>query len=112
LAATLNEIAGSSQVGIIYAEEKLPVARHVAAACEILGMDPIYVANEGKLVAFVPADQADSALEAMRSQPEGERAVILGDVVAAHPGIVVATTGIGGTRVVDTQIGEQLPRIC
>jgi len=112
LAATLNEIAAASQVGVAYAEDKLPVARLVAAACEMLGMDPIYVANEGKLVAFVPADQADAALDAMRAQPEGGDAVIIGEVVDAHPGIVVATTGIGGTRVVDTQIGEQLPRIC
>ncbi len=112
LAATLNEIAQASQVGIAYIESELPVNRSVAAACELLGMDPIYVANEGKVVAFVPADQTDVALEAMRRHPEGERATVIGTVVDAHPGMVVARTAIGGTRVVDTQIGEQLPRIC
>lgn len=112
LAATLNEIARSSQVGIAYEESKLPVTRSVAAACEMLGMDPIYVANEGKIVAFVPADQADAALEVMRRHPEGEHATVIGHVVDTHPGMVVAKTAIGGTRVVDTQIGEQLPRIC
>ncbi|MGF1668159.1 MAG: hydrogenase expression/formation protein HypE [Acidimicrobiia bacterium] len=112
LAATLNEIAGSSSVGITYQESLLPVDRQVAAACEMLGMDPIHVANEGKMVAFVAADQADAAVEAMRSVPEGVGAVVIGEVVSEHPGMVVARTAIGGTRVVDTQIGEQLPRIC
>jgi hydrogenase expression/formation protein HypE len=112
LAATLNEIAGSSSVGITYVESLLPVDREVAAACEMLGMDPIHVANEGKMVAFVAAEQADAAIEAMRSVPEGVGAVMIGEVVSEHPGMVVARTAIGGTRVVDTQIGEQLPRIC
>jgi hydrogenase expression/formation protein HypE len=112
LAATLNEIAAASQVGIAYEEGALPVSRPVAAACELLGMDPIYVANEGKLVVFVPPAETEAALTAIRAHPEGERATVIGTVVETHPGMVVARTGIGGTRVVDTQIGEQLPRIC
>jgi hydrogenase expression/formation protein HypE len=112
LAATLNEIAAASGVGITYDESRLPVRRQVAAACEMLGMDPIHVANEGKMVVFVPPDQADAALEAMRSVPEGADAVVIGEATDRHPGMVVARTGIGGTRVVDMQIGEQLPRIC
>ena len=112
LAATLNEIAAASGVGIAYEESLLPVQRQVAAACEMLGMDPIHVANEGKMVVFVPADQANAALSAMRAFPEGSDAEIIGEAVEAHPGMVVAKTGIGGTRVVDMQIGEQLPRIC
>ena len=112
LASTLNEIAGAAGVGIAYTESLLPVKRVVAAACELLGMDPIYVANEGKLVAVVPPDQADAALAAMRANPEGADAAIIGHVVADHPGMVAARTGIGGTRVVDMQVGSQLPRIC
>ncbi|CAN5399761.1 hydrogenase expression/formation protein HypE [soil metagenome] len=112
LASTLNEIAGTAQVGIAYTESLLPVNRLVASACELLGMDPIYVANEGKLVAIVPPGQADAALAAMRSHPEGSQAAIIGEVVADHPGMVAAKTGIGGTRVVDMQVGSQLPRIC
>ncbi len=112
LATTLNEIAGASHVGIAYEERLLPVRRVVASACEVLGMDPIYVANEGKVVVIVPAEQRDAALEALRANPEGADAVAIGQVVAQHPGMVAARTGIGGTRVVDTQVGSQLPRIC
>lgn len=112
LAATLNEIAAASGVGIAYQESLLPIGRSVAAACEMLGMDPIHVANEGKIVAFVPADQAEAAVEVMHRHPEGARATVIGHVVDSHPGMVVARTGIGGTRVVDMQLGEQLPRIC
>lgn len=112
LASTLNEIAGAAEVGVAYTESLLPVDRLVAAACEVLGMDPVYVANEGKLVAVVPEDQVDGALTAMRSHPEGEQAAVIGEIVADHPGMVAARTGIGGTRVVDTQVGAQLPRIC
>jgi hydrogenase expression/formation protein HypE len=112
LASTLNEIAGSSQVGVAYTESLLPVNRLVAAACEVLGMDPVYVANEGKLVAVVPPDQADAALGAIRGHAEGADAAVIGQIVADHPGMVAARTGIGGTRVVDTQVGAQLPRIC
>ena len=112
LAATLNEIAQASRVGIAYEERKLPVPPAVAAACDMLGMDPVYVANEGKLVAIVAAEVADAILATMQAHPLGARAAIIGHVTAQHPGVVVARTGIGGTRVVDMQVGEQLPRIC
>lgn len=112
LAATLNEFAEAAGVGVVVDEVSLPVNRAVASACEMLGMDPFYVANEGKMVAVVPPDQTDDALAIMRSQELGENAVAIGEIVDAHPGVVVAKTAIGATRVVDTQVGEQLPRIC
>ncbi len=112
LAATLNEIAVAAGVGVVVDERTLPVDRAVAAACEMLGMDPFYVANEGKMVVFVPAEQADLTLEIMHANELGARAVVIGEVVENHPGVVVAKTAIGATRVVDTQVGEQLPRIC
>jgi hydrogenase expression/formation protein HypE len=112
VASSLNEIAKAARVGIVYQENKLPVPPAVAAACDILGMDPIYVANEGKLLAFVPAAVAEPLVAAMRQHPLGRHATIIGSVTEQHPGLVVAKTGIGGTRVVDMQIGEQLPRIC
>lgn len=112
LAATLNEFAKSSQVGIEIEEEAVPVPPAVAAACEMLGLDPFYVANEGKLVAVVPEAEAERLLEAMQAHPKGRNAAIVGRVVEAHPGMVTARTGIGGSRVVDTLVGEQLPRIC
>ena len=112
LAATLNEIAAAARVGVVVEERSLPVDRAVASACEMLGMDPFYVANEGKMVVFVPADQADGALEIMRADELGTNATRIGEVVTDHPGVVVAKTAIGATRVVDTQVGEQLPRIC
>jgi len=82
------------------------------AACEMLGMDPLYVANEGKLVAVVPAEQAGAVLDAMRAHPLGRDAAIIGRAVDEHPGMVVARTAIGGRRVVDMPLGEILPRIC
>ena len=112
LASSLNEIAKASGVGITYVERKLPVPPDVQAACDILGMDPVYIANEGKLVAMVPPAQAEAVLAAMQAHPLGQEAVIIGEVTAQHPGVVVAKTGIGGSRVVDMQVGEQLPRIC
>ena len=112
LAATLNEFAAAADVGVVVEERNLPVDRAVASACEMLGMDPFYVANEGKVVVVVPDDQAERALEIMRSDELGEKAVRIGEIVANHPGLVVAKTAIGATRVVDTQVGEQLPRIC
>lgn len=112
LAATLNEIAQMARVGIVYEESRLPVSPAVAAACEMLGMDPVYVANEGKLVAIVAAEAAESVLAAMRQHPLGKEAVLIGRITDQHPGLVVARTTIGGSRVVDTQVGEQLPRIC
>lgn len=112
LASALNEIAQAAGVGIALEERQIPVNPAVHSACEMLGMDPLYVANEGKLTAIVPESQAEAVLAAMRAHPLGRRAARIGQVVAAHPGMVTARTGIGGTRVVDMQIGEQLPRIC
>ncbi|MBK9121882.1 MAG: hydrogenase expression/formation protein HypE [Chloroflexi bacterium] len=111
-ASSLNEIAKASGAGIVLEERAIPVKPAVRAACELLGMDPLYVANEGKLIAMVPREYADAVLEAMRAHVFGAEATIIGQVVESHRGVVVAKTGIGGTRVVDMQIGEQLPRIC
>lgn len=112
LAASLNEIAVAANVGVLLDERAIPVDRTVAAACELLGMDPMYVANEGKVVAFVAANDADRVLDAMRSHPEGADATVIGEVTDTHRGMVAATTPLGATRVVDMQVGEQLPRIC
>lgn len=112
VASALNEIAVSSGVGIRIDERKLPVQPAVKAACELLGMDPLYVANEGKLIVIAPAQHADTLLEAMQAHTYGKQACIIGEVVEEHAGMLTARTGLGGTRVVDSQIGEQLPRIC
>lgn len=112
LATSLNEIASASGVGVHLVEQSVPVPPDVANACAMLGLDPMYVANEGKLVAFVPRESADAVLEAMRSHPLGAEAAVIGECVTEHPGMVVATTTFGATRVVDTPLGEQLPRIC
>ena len=112
VASALNEIAQAARVGIAYDERKLPVPEPVRSACDILGLDPIYVANEGKLLAIVPKEVAEPLLERMRQHPLGGQATLIGTVTDQHPGVVVARTGIGGRRVVDRQIGEQLPRIC
>jgi hydrogenase expression/formation protein HypE len=112
LAASLNEIAAASGCGVVVRERAVPVPPPVAGACAMLGLDPMYVANEGKLVAFVPREHADAVLAAMRAHPLGAEAAVVGEVVAEHPGMVVARTGLGGTRVVDMPLGEQLPRIC
>jgi hydrogenase expression/formation protein HypE len=112
VAASLNEIATLASLGIEIDEETVPVRPAVAAACEILGLDPLLVANEGKLLAIVPPVTADGVLAAMRAHPRGRDAVALGRVVAAHPRLVVMRTAIGGTRVIPLPLGEQLPRIC
>ena len=112
LASALNEIAAAARIGVVLDETALPVPGPVAAACEMLGFDPLYVANEGVLVAFVPEPQADAAVAALRSHPLGRAATRIGRAVAAHPGMVVLETAIGGTRVVDLLPGDQLPRIC
>jgi hydrogenase expression/formation protein HypE len=112
VASSLNEIAKASKVGIAITERHLPVSGPVRAACELLGLDPLYVANEGKLIALVPASAADQVLEAMRRHPLGAQAAVIGQATEHHPGMVTARTGIGGTRVVDMILGEQLPRIC
>ncbi len=111
LASALNEIARSSHVGVELAAG-VPVPAAVEAACEMLGLDPLYVANEGVLVAFVTRERADAALAALRSHAVGRSAVAVGRVTEAHPGIVVQRTALGATRVVDLLPGDQLPRIC
>jgi hydrogenase expression/formation protein HypE len=112
VASALNEIAERSRVGIVIHEALIPVRSEVQGACEILGLDPLYVANEGRLLAFVPSRDAEKVLEAMRAHPQGKESSIIGGVVADHPGVVVMATRIGGSRVVDMLSGEQLPRIC
>jgi len=112
LAAVLNELAQASQVGIEFEETKVPIRREVMSACEMLGLDPLFIANEGKMVAIVPEQQGDRVLAAMRANPFGREAVIIGHVVKDHAGMVLARTSIGGTRVVDLPAGELLPRIC
>ena len=112
VATTLNEIAGRSQVGMLLQERDIPVRETVKGACEILGLDPLYVANEGKLVAIVAAEAADEIVQRMRQHPLGGAAVVIGEVVADHAGMVLMKTEIGGTRVLDVMFGEQLPRIC
>ena len=112
VAATLNEIARSSRTGVEIVERDVPVPDDVRAACGFLGLDPLYVANEGKLVAFVAAADAELALATLMAHELGAGATRIGTVVEAHPGVVVARTGIGGTRVVDLPLAEQLPRIC
>jgi len=112
LATTLNELAKQSKVSIRIEEEKVPVREEVLAACEMLGFDPLYVANEGKLVAIVPAEDADRVLKAMRENPYGKDASIVGEVRAEHPGRVVMKTHLGSSRIVDMLVGDPLPRIC
>jgi hydrogenase expression/formation protein HypE len=112
LASALNEIAASSQVQMTLEEDSLPVDRAVRSACEFLGLDPLYVANEGKLVAIVDGRAAGGLLETLRSHPLGRGAAMIGHVTQERPGLVALKTTLGGTRVVDTQVGEQLPRIC
>jgi hydrogenase expression/formation protein HypE len=112
LATTLNEIATQSSVGILLKEETIPVHPEVNAACEMLGFDPLYVANEGKLVAIVAPEQAESVLRSMRATRYGEEAVIIGEVTAEPRGRVLLRTALGSTRIVDMLAGEMLPRIC
>lgn len=112
VATSLNEMATLAGVGIEIDERAIPVSPAVAAALEILGLDPLLVANEGKLLAVVPGEAAGRVLAAMRAHDHGRQAVILGRVVAEHPRLVVMRTAIGGTRVLPMPIGEQLPRIC
>jgi hydrogenase expression/formation protein HypE len=112
LASATNEIAASADVGLRLEETAIPVAEQVRGACEILGLDPLYVANEGKFLAVVAPAAAAAALAAMRAHPLGREAAIVGEVVADHPGRVFLRSRIGGTRIVDMLSGEQLPRIC
>lgn len=112
VASTLNEIAKRSGVGMMIDEDAIPVHDTVRGACEMLGLDPLYVANEGKLIAIVAADAAHDILARMRAHPLGANAGIIGHVTEAPEGMVLMKTSVGGTRVVDTLFGEQLPRIC
>jgi hydrogenase expression/formation protein HypE len=112
LASTLNEFAESSKVGIMIEEERIPVHEVVQAACELLGFDPLYVANEGKLVAVVAADGAEKVVDVMHRNKYGKEAAIIGEVVSEHPGRVILKTRMGASRIVDMLVGEQLPRIC
>ena len=112
VATSLNEIASASGVGVRLSERRLPIPEVVGNACAFLGLDPLQVANEGKLLAFVPPAQAEDVLEAMRAHPAGSGATVIGECVEDHPGMVSTVTGFGASRVVDLPIGEQLPRIC
>lgn len=112
LAAALNELAADASVGVEVVEADLPVRSEVRAACDLLGLDPLQVANEGKLVAAVPAEDAEAVLAAMRAHPLGSEAVVIGRVTDQDPGVVVGRTAIGSRRVIDMPTGELLPRIC
>lgn len=112
LAASLTEIATAADCGIRIDETQLPVRDHVRAACEFLGLDPLLVANEGKLVCVAPAEVADQLLATMRAHALGADAAIIGSVLAEHPGIVSISTALGASRVLTMPLGEQLPRIC
>jgi hydrogenase expression/formation protein HypE len=112
VATVLNEFAAASQAAIRLDEAAIPVRESVRGACEILGLDPLYLANEGKLVAVVPREQADPLVEAMRAHPAGRDSAIIGEVKETPKGAVLMATAFGGVRVVDTLVGDQLPRIC
>jgi hydrogenase expression/formation protein HypE len=112
LATTLNDFAGQSNVGIKIEEDKIPADRAVLAACELLGLDPLYIANEGKLVAIVPTNDAAAVLTTMKHHQYGKNAAIIGEVVAEHPRRVIMKTLLGASRIVDMPVGELLPRIC
>jgi len=112
LATTLNEFAQQSNVGIVIKEDKIPVKEGVRAACELLGLDPIYIANEGKLVAIVETNDAEKVLARMKQNKYGGESVIIGEVVGDHRGRVIMKTKLGPSRIVDMLSGELLPRIC
>ena len=112
VASSLNEMARSAGVGIEVDESQVPVRGEVRAACEILGLDPLHIANEGKCIAIVPPQDADAALQAMRDDPLGREAAIIGEIVAGPEDMVVVRTAVGGSRVLDMLVGDPLPRIC
>lgn len=112
VASCLNEMAEASGLSIEIDETALPLRNEVKGVCEVLGLDPLYLANEGTLVIFVPQKEADAALRAMQAMPEGREAAIIGQAKQGHPGRVTMKTLFGGQRLVDTLVGEQLPRIC
>lgn len=112
ITSALTEIAQSAKVGMLLDEARIPISEEVKGACEILGLDPLYVANEGKLLAIVAAQDVDLVLSVMKSHPLGQHAAVIGEVTSDHPGFIMMKTRVGGTRVVDMLSGEQLPRIC
>jgi len=112
LSSSLNEIGARSRVGMIIEEEQIPVREEVRGACELLGLDPLYVANEGKMIAIVEPSSADRVVEAMRSHEYGREARVIGTATDKHPGTVIMRTSFGTTRIVDMLAGDQLPRIC
>jgi len=112
VSSALNELAAASQVGVRLSESAFPIRPEVHAACEMLGLDPLYVANEGKLIAVVPPADAERVLDVMRRDSLGRNAAIIGEVVAKHPGLVLLRSLVGGERIVTLLAGEQLPRIC
>ena len=112
VATILNEIATAAGVGVLVTEDNIPVRAQVRGASELLGIDPMYVACEGRLVAVVAPEDADHALAALRAHPDGREAAAIGTVTAGPPGIVQLKTAFGGTRIVDLLVGDPLPRIC
>jgi hydrogenase expression/formation protein HypE len=112
VATVCNELARDTGMAVVVDEDAVPVRPDVNGACDLLGIDPLYVANEGKIIAVVPASQADAALEAVRSVPGGEEAALIGEIHPGPEGIVVLRTAFGGTRIVDMLVGDPLPRIC
>ena len=112
VATVCNELARDAGVAVVLDEPAVPVAPAVLGACDLLGIDPLYVANEGKLVAVVAPDETDRALAALRAQPGGQAATVIGEIAADPEGIVVLRTTFGGTRIVDMLVGDPLPRIC
>jgi hydrogenase expression/formation protein HypE len=112
VASALNEIAQVAEVGIVLNEASLPIPEPVLAACELLGFDPLYVANEGIMVAIVDEGAALEAVKTLQEHPLGLQATVIGRVVDSNPGVVALETSVGGTRVVDMLPGDQLPRIC
>jgi hydrogenase expression/formation protein HypE len=112
VAASLDELAAEAGVGVQLVERDIPLSEAVSAGCSLLGLDPLYVANDGRLVAMVDPASADELLAVMQARPDGQGECRIGTVVAEHPDVLVVRTGIGGTRIVDLPLGEQLPRIC
>jgi hydrogenase expression/formation protein HypE len=107
-----NELVKDSPFAAILDEDRLPVQPQVLGACDMLGIDPLYVANEGKFVAVVPADESDAAITALRAHPQGVDATVVGEILPQPPGIVALRTSFGGSRIVDMLVGDPLPRIC
>jgi hydrogenase expression/formation protein HypE len=112
ISSALNEIAQKSNLGILIQQNKIPVTEQVKAACELLGLDPLYIANEGKILLFTPADRTEDVLSIMRMNKYGKNACVIGEVIEEPKGKVYMDTTIGGQRMIDMLTGEQLPRIC